>query len=64
MWTYNNACSPEVEQQDSTHQEGAGQHHTDRQQEPVAQANVLLPEKKWVSIGIVWDALANKFFTN
>lgn len=64
MWTYNNACCPGVKQQDGTHQEGTGQHHADRQQEPVAQANVLLPEKERVSIGVVWYALAHKFFTN
>ena len=62
--TYNDASCPWVEQEDRTNQEGASQYHTDRQQEPVSEANVLLPEQEWVSIGVVEDALATKLITN
>lgn len=58
--TYNDAGSPGVEQQNRTDQECAGQHHTDRQQEPVSEANVLLPEQEGVSVRVVEHALAAK----
>lgn len=56
--TYNDAGGPGVEQENGADQEGAGQHHADGQQEPVPEANVLLPEQEGVSIGVVEDALA------
>lgn len=62
--TYNDACSPGVEQEDRTDQEGAGQHHTDRQQEPVSEANVLLPEQEGVSVRVIEHTLAAKLITN
>lgn len=62
--TYNDACSPGVEQEDRTDQEGAGQHHTDRQQEPVSEANVLLPEQEGVSVGVIEHTLAAKLIAN
>lgn len=57
---YNDASGPGVEQQDRADQEGAGQHHTDRQQEPVSQADVLLPEQERVSVRVVEHALATE----
>lgn len=58
MLAYNDAGSPGVEQEDRTDQEGAGQNHTDRQQEPMSEANVLLPEQEGVSIRVVEHTLA------
>lgn len=55
---YNDAGGPGVEQQDRADQEGAGQHHADRQQEPVSEADVLLPEQEGVSVRVVEHALA------
>lgn len=64
MLTYNDASSPGVEQEDGTDQEGAGQHHADRQQEPVSEANVLLPEQEGVSVRVVEHTLAAKLITD
>lgn len=62
--TYNDTCGPWIEQQDGAHQEGAGQDYADGQQEPVAQADVLLPEEERVAIRIVPDALAHELLTD
>lgn len=56
--THNDAGRPGVEEEHGAHQEGAGQHHADGQQEPVPQADVLLPEEEGVSVGVVEHALA------
>ncbi|TNN34445.1 hypothetical protein EYF80_055392 [Liparis tanakae] len=65
-WTlaYNDAGGPGVEQEDGADQEGAGQHHADGQQEPVAQPDVLLPEQEGVSVGVVQHAFAAKLVAN
>lgn len=62
--TYNDAGSPGVEQENRTDQEGAGQHHADRQQEPVSEANVLLPEQEGVSVRVVEHTLATKLIAD
>lgn len=62
--TYNDACGPGVEQKDGTHQEGAGKHYADRQQEPVAQTNVLFPKQKGVAVGIVLDSLPHELLAD
>ena len=64
LLSYNDAGGPGVEQENGTDQEGAGQHHADRQQEPVSEANVLLPEQERVSIRVVEHTLAAKLFTD
>jgi len=64
MLAYNDAGSPGVEQEDRTDQEGAGQHHADRQQEPVSESNVLLPEQEGVSVRVVQHAFAAKLVAN
>lgn len=56
--THNDAGGPGVEQEDGTHQEGAGQHHADGEQQPVAQADVLFPEQERVAVGVAGEALA------
>lgn len=61
---YNDAGGPGVEQEDGADQEGAGQHHADGQQEPVAEADVLLPEQEGVSVGVVEHALAAELVTD
>lgn len=64
MVAYNDASSPGVEQENCTDQEGAGQHNANRQQEPVSEANVLLPEQERVSIWVVEHALAAKLIAD
>lgn len=64
MLAYNDAGGPGVEQENRTDQEGAGQHHADRQQEPVSEANVLLPEQEGVSVRVVEHTLAAKLFAD
>lgn len=64
MLTYNDSGGPGVEQENGTNQEGAGQHHADGQQEPVSEADVLLPEEEGVSVGVVEHALAAKLITD
>lgn len=64
MLAYNDAGGPGVEQEDGADQEGAGQYHTDGQQEPVSEADVLLPEQEGVSVGVVEHALAAKLITD
>lgn len=58
--TYNDASSPGVEQQNGTNQEGAGQDHTDRQQKPVSETDVLLPEQEGVTVWVVEHTLPTK----
>lgn len=62
--TYNDAGCPGVEQKNRTNQEGAGQHHANRQQEPVSEANVLLPEEEGVSVWVVEHTLPAKLITD
>lgn len=50
--TYNNARSPWIEQEHGTHEKGAGEHHANEEQQPVAQADILLPEKEWVAVWV------------
>lgn len=50
--THNDAGCPRIEQQKGAHQESTDQHDADSLQKPVAQANVLLPEKERVATGI------------
>lgn len=57
-WTHNDAGGPRVEQEQSANQEGACQHHADGQEEPMSEADVLLPEQERVSVGVVEQALA------
>lgn len=61
---YNDTSSPGVEQENRTDQEGAGQHDADRQQEPVSEANVLLPEQERISIWVVEHTLAAKLIAD
>ena len=56
--THNDAGGPGVEEEHGADQEDAGQHHADGEQEPVAQADVLLPEKERVAIGVAGEPLA------
>lgn len=58
--TYDDASSPGVEQQNRTNQEGAGQDHTDRQQKPVSETDVLLPEQEGVSVWVVEHTLTTE----
>lgn len=55
--THYNSSSPGVKQEDGTDQEGAGQNNAYRQEKPVAQANVLLPEQEWVPVWVAGQAL-------
>lgn len=55
--THNDAGSPRVEQEEGANQEGAGEHHTDGEQEPVAKTDVLLPEEEGVAVGVGGQAL-------
>lgn len=59
--TYNDAGGPGVDQENRADQEGAGQYHTDWQQKPVSQADVLFPEQERVSVRVVQQTLAAKF---
>lgn len=58
MAAYNDASNPGVEQEDGTDQEGAGQRHGDGQQEPMPEADVLLPEQEGVPVRVAQHALA------
>lgn len=62
--SYNDASSPGVEQENSTDKEGAGQHNADGQQEPVSEANILLPEQEGVSIWVAEHTLATKLIAD
>lgn len=55
---YDDAGDPGVEQEDGADEEGAGQGDGDRQQEPVSEADVLLPEQEGVSVRVAGHALA------
>lgn len=61
---YNDASNPGVEQENGTNEEGAGQRDGDRQQEPVPEADVLLPEEEGVSVRVAEHALAVKLLTD
>lgn len=56
--THDDASCPGVQEEHRAHQEGAGQHNADGQQEPVSQSDVLLPEEKGVSVWVVEHTLA------
>lgn len=56
--TYDDAGCPGVQEEHRAHQEGAGQHDADGQQEPVPESDVLLPEEKGVSVWVVEHTLA------
>ena len=56
--THDDAGRPGVEQQQGADKEGAGQQDADGQQEPVAQANVLLPEEEGVAAGVAQHPVA------
>lgn len=61
---YNDASNPGVEQENGTDEEGAGQRHGDGQQEPVPEADVLLPEEEGVSVRVAEHALAAKLLAD
>lgn len=55
--THDDSGCPGVEQEEGADEEGAGQHHTDGQQQPVTQTNVLFPEEERVAVGVGRQAL-------
>lgn len=64
MMAYNDASNPGVEQENGTDEEGAGQRDGDRQQEPVSEPDVLLPEQEGVSVRVAEHALAAKLLAD
>ena len=56
--THDNARRPRVEEEEGADEECAGQHHADGEQEPVAEAHVLLPEQEGVAVGVGGQPLA------
>lgn len=50
--TYNNAGGPWIEQEDSTYEKSAGEYHANKEQQPVAQADILLPEEEWIAVRV------------
>lgn len=61
---YNDASNPGVEQENGTDEEGASQGDGDRQQEPVSEADVLLPEQEGVTVRVAEHALAAKLLAD
>lgn len=55
---YNDASNPGVEEENGADEKGAGQRDGDGEQEPVSEADVLLPEEEGVSVRVVEHALA------
>lgn len=64
MRAYNDGSNPGVEEEDGTDEEGAGQRDADRQQEPVPEVDVLLPEQEGVSVWVAEHALAAKLLAD
>lgn len=64
MMAYNDASNPGVEKENGTDEEGAGQRDGDRQQEPVPEVDVLLPEEEGVSVWVAEHTLAAKLLTD
>lgn len=64
MVAYNDAGNPGVEEEDGTDEEGAGQRDGDGQQEPVPEADVLLPEQEGVPVRVAQHALAAKLLAD
>lgn len=64
MGAYNDAGNPGVEEEDGTDEEGAGQRHGDGQQEPVPEADVLLPEQEGVPVRVAQHAPAAKLLAD
>lgn len=62
--TYNDASCPGAEQENCANQEGACQDHTDGQQKPVSETNVLLPEQEGVPVRVVEHTLVAKLVTD
>lgn len=50
--THDDASGPRVEEEEGADEKGAGEHDADGQQQPVAQADVLLPEEERVAVGV------------
>lgn len=61
---YNDASNPGVEEENGADEEGAGQRDGDGQQEPVSEADVLLPEQEGVSVRVAEHALAAKLLAD
>lgn len=64
MVAYDDGSDPGVEEENGTDEEGAGQRYSDRQQEPVSEADVLLPEQEGVSIWVAEHALVAKLLAD
>lgn len=62
--TYNDASGPGIEQEDGAHQEGTCQDDAYRQEEPMPEPDVLLPEEERVPAGVAVHSLLRELIAH